>query len=267
MINEIRAAVEWLLRTIEVADLSEPQLQRFEWALVDGLTRKYTDHWYQDMPWRGQGYRSILSEDCDNHVVDHVLRNAAQEACINDLPSRMPSEAFVIWVDPGDVEVRFLKSHRTELLYHQPSTYNPYAISESSAATHRHSMVATPSSSMSSSHVTTRQPQPHHRVRSLEEVDVDGASALLADESMGYTNPHLNASDSAVLVSHHHQQQHHGGFSPSSMSPPRQNAWGYNKSPSKFNLRSRPWEPRTSSGAPSWGPVKTGPRSMSPVGV
>jgi hypothetical protein len=46
MINEIRAAVEWLTRTMEVNDLSESQLERFEWALVEALTRKYTDHWY-----------------------------------------------------------------------------------------------------------------------------------------------------------------------------------------------------------------------------
>src|SRR3989344_521970 len=173
MINEIRAAVEWLTRTMEVNDLSDAQLQSFEWALVEALTRKYTDHWYttspllhllsffelicadgrvrllwptryQDMPWRGQGYRSILSEDCA-HVVDHVLRHAAREAHITDLPYRMPAEAFVIWVDPGDVEVKFLKSHRTEVLYHHPSTYA--MVPDSSAASHRRSMAATSSSS------------------------------------------------------------------------------------------------------------------------
>jgi hypothetical protein len=31
---------------MEVNDLSESQLERFEWALVEALTRKYTDHWY-----------------------------------------------------------------------------------------------------------------------------------------------------------------------------------------------------------------------------
>jgi hypothetical protein len=256
MINEIRAAVEWLTRTMEVNDLSESQLERFEWALVEALTRKYTDHWYQDMPWRGQGYRSILSEDCE-HVVDHVLRHAAREAHITDLPYRLPAEAFVIWVDPGDVEVKFLKSHRTEVLYHQPS----YAVMhESSAASHRRSMAATPSSSARMGF--------GQRMHSIEEVDVDGASSLLMpdESSMRYKNggnqqpDYLNASDSAVLVSR--------------SSPPRNGAAVWNgsgtfatsKSPSKFNLHARPWEHRPSNGAPSWG-AKPGFRSPSPVGL
>jgi hypothetical protein len=260
MINEIRAAVEWLTRTMEVNDLSEAQLQSFEWALVEALTRKYTDHWYQDMPWRGQGYRSILSEDCA-HVVDHVLRHAAREAHITDLPYRMPAEAFVIWVDPGDVEVKFLKSHRTEVLYHQPS-YT--MVPDSSAASHRRSMAATSSSS-------TRNSYGHGRVRSIEEVDVDGASSLLMpddDRSMRYKNglqqqhDYLSASDSAVFVQRGHA------------SPPRASTGAWNagsgtytsKSPSKFNLNARPWEHRPSNGPSSWG-AKPGFRSPSPVGL
>lgn len=298
MINEIRAAVEWLTRTMEVNDLSDAQLQSFEWALVEALTRKYTDHWYttspllhhlrlllllslssvaltvvcgcygrtryQDMPWRGQGYRSILSEDCA-HVVDHVLRHAAREAHITDLPYRMPAEAFVIWVDPGDVEVKFLKSHRTEVLYHQPATYA--MVPDSSAASHRRSMAATSSSS------TRNSSYGHGRVRSIEEVDVDGASSLLMpddDRSMRYKNvmpqqqhDYLNASDSAIFVQRGHA------------SPPRASTTGAwnggsgtytSKSPSKFNLNARPWEHRPSNGPSSWG-AKPGFRSPSPVGL
>lgn len=211
------------------------------------------------MPWRGQGYRSILSEDCA-HVVDHVLRHAAREAHITDLPYRMPAEAFVIWVDPGDVEVKFLKSHRTEVLYHQPS-YT--MVPDSSAASHRRSMAATSSSS-------TRNSYGHGRVRSIEEVDVDGASSLLMpddDRSMRYKNglqqqhDYLNASDSAVFVQRGHA------------SPPRASTGAWNagsgtytsKSPSKFNLNARPWE-RPSNGPSSWG-AKPGFRSPSPVGL
>jgi protein Tob/BTG len=273
MISEIKAAVEWITRTMEINELSDSQLQRFEWALVEALTRKYTDHWYQDMPWRGQGYRSILSEDCE-HVVDHVLRHAAREANITDLPYRMPAEAFVIWVDPGDVEVRFLKSHRTEVLYHQPSLHHPYVADSSSASTHRRSFAATMSpvpASLEDSGRFQQQPQRQHngyssRVRSLDaEVDVDGGSSLLLpddEQGLRYKNGHhqqqhdyLNASDSAVLISRQTSPPPRGG-----------NVWNgsgsyTNKSPSKFNLHARPWE-RPSPAAPSWGAGKTGLRSV-----
>lgn len=269
MIHEIKVAVEWITHTMEVNDLSQSQLQRFEWALVEGLTRKYTDHWYQDMPWRGQGYRSILSEDCA-HVVDHVLRHAAREAQITDLPFRMPAEPFVIWVDPGDVEVRFLKSHRTEVLYHQPSLHHAYVAESSSAGTHRRSFAASLSSApVEESGRLSTQAQRHngYRARSPDaEADVDGGSSLLLPDdelslrfkkNVHHQQDYLNASDSAVHISRQ--------TSP----PPRapSSSWNSsgsfpNKSPSKFNLHARPWE-RPSPAAPAWGAAKTGLRSVS----
>jgi len=116
MIEEIQTAVSWLVSSLCMKDLTPNQAKRFGMALTEALVHRCNNHWYEGMPWKGQGYRSILFEDCA-HVVDDVLRHAAKEAGIENLPHRLGNSPFVLWVDPGSVEVRFLRSQQTQVLY------------------------------------------------------------------------------------------------------------------------------------------------------
>lgn len=119
MRNEIEAAARWFANTLRSKDLSNEQLVKFEAALAQLLTIKYTNHWYATMPWRGQGYRSIIT---DEYSIDKVLKKAARVADIRDLHKRMPKESFVMWVDPGEVEVKYLRTSRSEVVYSSSAT-------------------------------------------------------------------------------------------------------------------------------------------------
>lgn len=115
MKREIEAAVTWLTNLLRARqDLSTTQLEDFKSALRSILEEKFQGHWYENPPWRGQGYRSIMS---DGDVIDSVLLAAAKKANINDLVKRLPHEGFIMWIDFGDVEVRYNDSQMVELVY------------------------------------------------------------------------------------------------------------------------------------------------------
>lgn len=114
MKQEIEAAARWFANLLRSKDLGSDQIAKFESTLIQLLTQKYTNHWYTTTPWRGQGYRSII---IDEYSIDKVLKKAARAAEIYDIHKRMPSDSFVMWVDPGEVEVKYLKTSRSEVVY------------------------------------------------------------------------------------------------------------------------------------------------------
>jgi len=122
MKQEIEAAARWFVNLLKSKDLEFDQLAKFETTLVQLLTAKYTNHWYTNTPWRGQGYRSII---IDEYSIDKLLKKAARAADIDDVHKRMPTDSFVMWVDPGEVEVKYLKTSRTEVVFSSSHTMAP----------------------------------------------------------------------------------------------------------------------------------------------
>jgi len=118
MIPEINAAVEWLSQQMlsrRDDTLSEGQVERFKYFLRSILLKKFKTHWYERTPWRGQAFRSIMHDPC--RPLDPVLVDAANQAKITNLKHTLPTDGFHLWIDPGEVEIRFDESRVSHILY------------------------------------------------------------------------------------------------------------------------------------------------------
>jgi len=116
MLEEIQTAVNYfahLLRTDP--SVSEGQIERFKFFLRSILLKKYKGHWYEDAAWRGSGFRSIMHTTTG--PLDPVLAEAATQTGIRNLQQCMPKENFHLWIDPGEVEIRFEDSRTSKILY------------------------------------------------------------------------------------------------------------------------------------------------------
>jgi hypothetical protein len=79
--------------------------------------KKFKNHWYETTPWRGQAFRSIMYHPTG--PLDSVLSEALAQTTLPSIRKYMPQEAFHLWIDPGEVEIRFEDSHRSQILYQQ----------------------------------------------------------------------------------------------------------------------------------------------------
>jgi len=133
----IDAAVRWWGDFLKKS-LGLEILKKFENSLRENLIIKLKDHWYPELPFKGQGYRSVSLDK--KGPCDPVLQKAAVSAGISEsLVSFLKDvESILIWIDPDVVVVRlcytgFLNMPPEEkALYRsplsiKPSHYNPYA--------------------------------------------------------------------------------------------------------------------------------------------
>lgn len=133
---EVRAAAEWFVtQVISKQGLSSEQLSKLQSALQQTLEAKYAGHWYADQPWRGNAFRSVGFDRRTNHLDNAVIR-AGEMVGITEFSSRiMPIyTSFTIWVDPGEVSVRYSAGggkHETTLTVY--SRNNPTAVGAISA--------------------------------------------------------------------------------------------------------------------------------------
>jgi len=112
MKTEARAAAEWWGSIISKQGLSNEQVQiaKFQTSLQHLMESKYTGHWYEAQPWRGNAYRSIAADRRSKpYKIDEMLTIAAESAMIMDFSTRlMPIYTHVtMWVDPGECTVRY----------------------------------------------------------------------------------------------------------------------------------------------------------------
>ena len=101
MREEIGAAVVFLTRLVKKnQSLSEDQVEAFSKCLSGILEDRFQDHWYQDKPQKGQGYRCIRMNE--TVARDPVIVKAAQDSGLDYTDLNMPPE-LTIWVDPKEV--------------------------------------------------------------------------------------------------------------------------------------------------------------------
>lgn len=104
MKKEIEVASWWWTTQLRLNDLSQEQVLLFQNCLTDLLLQKYQNHWYEDNPLRGHAYRSILYE---GNKLDSVLLQAAEKAAIKNLNDRLQATPMIMWIDPGEIEVKY----------------------------------------------------------------------------------------------------------------------------------------------------------------
>uniref|UniRef100_A0A915L4Y5 Anti-proliferative protein domain-containing protein n=1 Tax=Romanomermis culicivorax TaxID=13658 RepID=A0A915L4Y5_ROMCU len=121
---EIDTAVQFLSCLLAKYGRSA-DIDRFQLALTDAMVRHYDGHWYPTDPLKGSGYRCIRV----NGVIHPLLTEAARicKLPVKEMRQAFPSE-LTIWVDPGDVSVRFGEEGGISILYQKlvsPSGYEP----------------------------------------------------------------------------------------------------------------------------------------------
>lgn len=105
MRDEISAAVLFLARLIEKGEnFNQGQLEDFKARLSQLLLERFENHWFPELPHKGQGYRCIRVNERDRR--DASLEEAARACGIKYEDMKLPPE-LTIWVDPNEVCCRF----------------------------------------------------------------------------------------------------------------------------------------------------------------
>lgn len=106
MRDEISAAVLFLARLIEKGEnFNQGQLEDFKTRLSQLLSERFENHWFPDVPHKGQGYRCIRVNERDRR--DASLEEAARACGIKYEDMKLPPE-LTIWVDPNEVCCRYV---------------------------------------------------------------------------------------------------------------------------------------------------------------
>lgn len=105
MKEEIQVAIEFLSKHL-FKSFNESDLNEVKENLSQILHERFTGHWYEDKPMKGQAYRSIryrrMDKDIDP-VFDCLFKRC--EKIFNN-PFKFPFQDFTLWIDPGEVSCR-----------------------------------------------------------------------------------------------------------------------------------------------------------------
>jgi len=109
---EIQVAVHWWIEKLDKLGLTEEQVAMFKDHLIKVLLKKFAGHWYPQNPSLGNAFRSLL---CDSRSVDKTLVEAARKSYIGNIQKRLGEECLIMWVDPGQVEVKYFSANTREV--------------------------------------------------------------------------------------------------------------------------------------------------------
>lgn len=104
MKDEISAAVVFITKIVRKSKhLNSEDVTAFSEQLARVLMSRFRNHWYEDKPSKGQGYRCIrISID---EPRDSVLVKAAEASGVTYNSLNLPVE-MTLWVDPREVTCR-----------------------------------------------------------------------------------------------------------------------------------------------------------------
>ena len=107
MKEEIKEGVEFLRQfLIKYGNgLSSLEIDLFAVKLTDLLLERYSNHWYETQPLKGQAFRCLRLKRAENYI-DPVLDKLLKTMKLNINQLGLPND-FTLWIDPGEVSVRF----------------------------------------------------------------------------------------------------------------------------------------------------------------
>jgi len=114
MKDEIAVATRWITDSLVDREyLPTEALAVFENQVQLLLEERFKGHWYEREPYRGQAFRAVI---VDEHSTDRLIVKAAEKSGISDLEGRL-RRRWMLWVDPGEVEVKDELTNQRTLLY------------------------------------------------------------------------------------------------------------------------------------------------------
>jgi hypothetical protein len=107
MKDEIREGVEFLRQFLAKYgnSLTPTQIDTFAAKLNRMLEERYVNHWYVDHPMKGQAFRCLRLKRSENYI-DPVLERLLSDLGLTLAQLGLPND-FTLWIDPGEVTVRF----------------------------------------------------------------------------------------------------------------------------------------------------------------
>jgi protein Tob/BTG len=106
MKDEIRQGVNFLRHFLaKFGCLDSNQIELFAYKLTLILRARYINHWYEDSPLKGQGFRCLCVKKSENYI-DTVLDQILKDTKLSISQLGLPDD-FTLWIDPGEVSVRF----------------------------------------------------------------------------------------------------------------------------------------------------------------
>jgi len=105
METEVKQAAEFLTKLVTKPQTQPALISQLRSKLVLALCHRYKNHWFVDHPERGQAYRAVeISKG--RQFYDSMLLVVAENLGFSKSDLRLPYD-ICIWVDPGEVAVRF----------------------------------------------------------------------------------------------------------------------------------------------------------------
>lgn len=121
MKSEIEAACEWWTQQVQ-NHLSKQQKENFKQSLQEELCNKVKNHWYEQEPLRGSGYRSILVDDIQTDtVLTKACISALGQVKAKNLLLVLPRNV-VMFVNPGRVSLKQCQTQVVHSVYTQTTT-------------------------------------------------------------------------------------------------------------------------------------------------
>ena len=106
MKDEIHAGVEFLRQFLaKYGQLNQVDIDRVAAKLTSMLAQRYVNHWYVANPQKGQAFRCLRVKRSENYI-DPVLERILADMSLSLSQLGLPND-FTLWIDPGEVSVRF----------------------------------------------------------------------------------------------------------------------------------------------------------------
>ena len=127
---EIQSASNFITHIIRIQQkkIKEGKLFKFRQCLINGMIRRYRDHWFPEKPEKGSGYRIIRCND----RLDPLIIQAGEECGLSTDFLKTSFPMFMLWINPKEVSYRFGEYGRIYIIYNHTDLHpwNPMHVND-----------------------------------------------------------------------------------------------------------------------------------------